>query len=304
MRSLTIVNPAAGGGMARKVWQEHSHSRPPASPGDALQITSQPGDATRFAKDALENGVTRIQVVGGDGTFNEVLNGYLRDDRPIRPEAVLVPFAAGTGSDFARLLARFTNCHAEPVALDVGKVVHTLPGGTTTVRYFANVASCGQSAEVAGARRCPSLTRFFGGKASYFLPILKSLGSFQPIPLELTSDGIPLHRGPARLAAVANGSTFGGGLAIAPVANPTDGSLDVTIVGPCGPLWLLGHAPALYLGRHGGLKHLSHHRCRNLTITSTHSHIPVETDGEVIGCLPATFEILPKAVRVALPACP
>jgi len=301
MRTITILNPAAAGGLAAKRWEKRKRLLGPES-GGRLMVTAAPGDAAGFARRALEDGIGRIFVVGGDGTFNEVLNGYIRNDQPINPEAVLLPVAAGTGNDFSRLLASRPARPEEPLRLDVGKVTHSLADGGTAVRYFANVASCGQSAAIAGARFHTAFAARLGGKAAYFLSALKSLWSYQPSAVEISAGGATIRHGRVRLVAVANGRTFGGGIAISPASDPADGELNLTVVGDSTPLWLLRHAAAIYRGEHRHLKHISHHRAPAATIAATDSSIALETDGEVIGQLPATFEVIAKALRVAVPA--
>jgi len=297
MRSLTILNPAAGRGRAAAVWERLRRQLEKRGESPRVHVTTARGEAGPVARAALEGGVERIFVVGGDGTFNEVLNGYFSDAAPINPAAVLVAVAAGTGCDLVRSL---DSCQAAEgfIRMDVGRLSCVGAGGEAVVRYFANVASCGQSARVAEA--VARMPRWFGGSAAYLFAILKSLRSYQPPLVELTIDGGPALPQVARCIAVANGRAFGGGLTIAPQARVDNGLLDLAVLGAATPGWLLRNVHRIYRGEHEQLAHLNHTLLRSVSITSN-ACVAIEADGEPAGLLPARFEILAGSVRVALP---
>jgi diacylglycerol kinase (ATP) len=298
MRSLTILNPAAGRGRAAAVWERLRRQLEERGESPRVHVTAARGEAGPVARAALEGGVGRIFVVGGDGTFNEVLNGYFfTDGAPVNPAAVLVAVAAGTGCDLVRSL---DSCPAAEgfIRMDVGRLSCVGAGGEAVVRYFANVASCGQSARV--AETVARMPRWFGGSAAYLFAILKSLRGYQPPLVELTIDAGPGLPQVARCIAVANGRAFGGGLTIAPQARLDSGRLDLAVLGAASPGWLLRNVRRIYRGEHEQLAHLKHTSIRTLSITSN-ACVAIEADGEPAGQLPARFEILAGSVRVALP---
>jgi YegS/Rv2252/BmrU family lipid kinase len=297
MRSLTILNPAAGRGRARDVWERLRRQLEERGETPRVHVTRARGEALGVTRMALQAGVERIYVVGGDGTFNEALNGYFFDGVALNPTAVLVAVAAGTGCDLVRSLA----LSAAPdgfIQMDVGRLSCVGASGEEVVRYFANVASCGQSARV--AETVARMPRWFGGGGAYLLAILGSLRSYQPALVELTIDGVRAEPQPARCIAVANGRAFGGGLTIAPQARVDSGVLDLAVLGAASPGWLLRNVCRIYRGEHDALAHLSHRSARSVTVTSG-TRVAIEADGEPAGELPASFEVLAGSVRVALP---
>src|SRR3990170_6668093 len=160
-----IVNPHAG---KRRVGEEIPElERTLRSRGLPYRLlrTEGRGDATRFAREALEAGGRFIVAVGGDGTVHEVVNGMF-DERgsPVVPDAVLGVVAAGSGCDFIRTFGlpgdatraclHLTGDNTYP--LDVGKITYTTVSGGTETRYFMNVAEVGLGAAVAArAERLP-----------------------------------------------------------------------------------------------------------------------------------------------------
>ena len=91
---------------------------------------------------------------------------------------------------------------------------------------------------------------------------------------------------------------------IAPDARLNDGRFDIITIGDLGALRILTNAPRLYMGKHLGMQQVHHHLAARLTArpAKTDEHVSIEVDGELPGRLPATFEILPRALRVRCPA--
>src|SRR5688572_1701816 len=143
-RTVVIVNPHSQGGRLGKRWPELSDTIGRAFPFDEA-ITKAPGDATRLAREALRGGAERVVAVGGDGTVNEVVNGFFDEaGNPIAPEATfgLLPF--GTGGDFRKtfhLPKEIADAAAVIAAnrkqrIDVGKLTFTRTDGVTAMRMF------------------------------------------------------------------------------------------------------------------------------------------------------------------------
>ena len=102
---------------------------------------------------------------------------------------------------------------------------------------------------------------------------------------------------------VANARYFGGGMKIAPNAKLTDGKFDVISIGDLGAPRILANAPRLYLGAHLGMAQVGHALAMKIVAhpIAQDERIEIEVDGEIPGALPATFQILPKALRVRCP---
>jgi diacylglycerol kinase family enzyme len=105
------------------------------------------------------------------------------------------------------------------------------------------------------------------------------------------------------VVAVANGKYFGGGMKIAPDAALDDGGFDVVTVGDATKAQMLVHGTKIYSGAHLGLPFVQVERARRVRAESiVGEEVLLDVDGEQPGRLPATFELLPSAIRVMHPA--
>lgn len=303
MRTFLVVNPESAGGTTGRRWPEiHAQVLRALGEGAEHAFTERPMHAADLTAEALRNGYRRIVAVGGDGTLNEVVNGFLRSGAPVPPDARLALVPRGTGGDFRRtfdLNGSLSECCArlqgEVRPLDVGRVRFTRADGTPGERYFVNVASFGVSGQV--DRAVNSGSKAFGGKVSFFLASVRTLLGWKDQTVRIRVDGGPEETLGITTLAVANGQYFGGGMRVAPEADPSDGQLDVTI-------WSGYHlkdfalkSASVYDGRHvrwAGTRTL---RCRRLEATSE-EEVLLDVDGEQPGRLPATFEVLPGALRL------
>jgi diacylglycerol kinase (ATP) len=288
-RALVIVNPAAGRGRAAHSWARVTRHVRVSSDVECV-TTSAPGHARELARDAARRGVPRVVAVGGDGTVSEVANGLAGT------EVTLGVVPAGTGNDFSRALGLPTApeqafslaLERPPRAVDLG---HLRVGQGTA--WFVNVAGCGFDAEVlrriAGAARLP-------GALAYFTGILRTLIALRPRPMRLTIDGRAVERRAVGMA-VANGPRYGGGMLIAPRAVIDDGLFEVCVVGAINAIQLLALLPSLYAGTHGRHAAVEFFRCREVAVDG--DAVECQADGELLGALPASFSIRPRALLCA-----
>lgn len=305
MTTRAIINPVAGAGRARRIWPDLQARLRTVIPNLSVRWTSASGDATSLTRAALRNGIDRVLAVGGDGTFHEVINGFFAPDgRPLSPSAILVPIAVGTGTDFCRAtdlpsgLEAVERLRRERMrTIDLLRLEYTTPETEHLSRFAANVVSFGISSRV--ARSVNRGGGILGGPLRYLGALLRALAFHRPVQATLTLDGSPLNASSIHLGAIANGSTFGGGIRIASTAHVDDGMLDVTILHDVSALHLLRHLPRFYNGTHSALDGVTTAQGRCLTVHS-HQNEPVwvEADGEVIGRLPLTVEIVPDALRL------
>jgi len=101
-RTVLIVNPKSQGGRLGKRWKELADTIGRAFPFEEA-ITQGPGDATRLTREALRGGAERVVAIGGDGTINEVVNGFFDEaGLAIAPAASFAVIPFGTGGDFRR----------------------------------------------------------------------------------------------------------------------------------------------------------------------------------------------------------
>ena len=296
MRVGIIANPGAGRPGSMRVLPELQHFA--RSFADDVR-TAMPSDERRLEPIAAEMAasVDLIIVTGGDGTLNGVVNGLMPD-----PQIPVAFLPSGRGKDSARTLPSLsrsdlarTGISWKTEQVDVGMV--TLAGGTA--RYFVNISSLGLGATA--ARIATGLPRLLG-TASYLVGAALGLVSDGHFSLQLRVDDqmvATLER--CRIASVANGRYFGGGLQIAPMASVRDGLLEIVIVSGAGRVEILRNLPRVFRGTHMTHPAVRHWTARSVSIEATPS-VGIETDGEVIGATPATFTILPGALPWAVVA--
>jgi len=305
MRTFLVVNPQSAGGATGRRWPEIRAEVLRALGGEAEHaFTERPMHAVALTAEALRKGFRRIVAVGGDGTLNEVVNGFFQTGGSAPPDACLALVPRGTGGDFRRtfgLDGSLSECcsrlGADVRPLDVGRVHFTKPDGSPGERYFVNVASFGVSGRVDQAVNSGS--KLLGGKVSFFLASVRTLAGWRDQTVRIRVDGGAEETLAITTLAIANGRYFGGGMKVAPEADPSDGWFDVTI-------WSGYHlsdfalkSASVYDGRHvrwAGTRTL---RCRSLEAASD-EEVLLDVDGEQPGRLPASFEILPGALRLAV----
>lgn len=267
--------------------------------GDAL-FSRAPGELTELAGRAADDGAELLVVVGGDGSVNEVVNGVAG-----RAGVELAVIARGTGWDFARSLglphkvddAVAVALGGRTRAIDLGRVTYQPWAGGEAQAWFANVASAGMSGAI--AERANDTSKALGGKVSYVWATFAVFARWSTTEVTVTVDG---ERRTARMhdVVVANGPYFGGGMKICPDADPSDGVLDVLLIGDLTKRDLLVTLPKTFRGKH--LPHPKAELLRGTTVTvEAPEPLPIQLDGEQPGTTPARFELVPEAVRVRVP---
>jgi YegS/Rv2252/BmrU family lipid kinase len=264
-----------------------------------LDVTEAPGHATTLAREALARGERFLVAVGGDGTVNEVVNAMLEDDRPVAPDALLGVIAANSGNDVVRSFG-LSQDPAEAVerfgaardyAIDAGKATVTTKAGERT-RYFLNMAQIGVGG--AAAARAARLPRAMG-RGRRFLGYWAGVAASRRPTVRLQGDRREFE-GRVTNIVVANLQFTGDGLLLVPKAWPEDGFFDVQVyTGPRSDTFTL--LPKMFTGEHVPHPHILEYRSRTLGISSDHP-LAVEADGEPIGRTPATFEVIPGAIRL------
>ena len=266
------------------------------------QFTRAPGHAVELAEEEAKRGRELIVAVGGDGTVSEVANGILRSGTG----ASLGLLPGGSGGDFRRTLKIPGNMvdaakhlkNAKDHTMDVGRIEYLDHNGSERSRYFVNTASFGMSGAV--ATRANNSSKVFGGAVTYATATLQTIMNFDAPEIFLEADEPPAKRIRVIIVCVANGSSFGGGMQIAPDAKLDDGFFDVVIAGDMHAVKLLFSSYKLYSGTHLSMEKMAHLLARTVRATAVDpSHkILLEVDGETPGRLPATIKILPKLLRV------
>jgi len=300
-----IVNPRSGNGATGRLWRGLS-SRMRREVGDFGELfTTRAQEATLLARHALRDGADVVVAVGGDGTLNEVANGFFDEEaRPVREGAVLGLFPRGTGSDFLRTL-RFADPGPEAIAaglregrsrrIDVGRVRYVGDDGAPAFRIFVNVASFGSSGLV--DRYVNRSSKLLGGKASFTIGAVRGLLAYSDRRCRVRFDDGPWEEHDVTCLAAANGRYFGGGMLVAPEAELDDGLLDVTLWSGFGLTDFVRHRGKIYDGSHTKLKGTTRRRARKVEAVCDEECL-LDVDGEAPGRLPVTIEILPGALSI------
>ena len=264
-------------------------------------MSERPGHLTDLAREAAEGGAKLLVAVGGDGTVNEVVNGLAGAH-----DVELAVVHRGTGGDFVRTFGiphRIEDALAiahdgGTREIDLGRATLRTWAGREGSTWFANIGSAGMSGAV--AKRVNETGKALGGKVSYAWSTLAVFARWRNAEITVRV-GDEERTGPMYDVVVANGCYFGGGMKICPDADPADGLFDVLIIGDVTKRDLVVTLPKIYRGTH--LPHPKAELLRGDKVTiEAPIPLPVELDCEQPGTTPASFEIVPRALRLRVPA--
>jgi diacylglycerol kinase family enzyme len=240
--------------------------------------------------------------MGGDGSFHDALAGL---DGVAAGGVTMALIPAGTGGDLKKTLgipdepaaiARYF-ADATPRAFDLGEIVFHAHDGTETKRRFGNIASFGIGGLV--DQIVNAGPKWMGGKAAFFAASLRASFAYHNVPLEVTVDEQVFYSGPVFNVAVANGRAFGGGMFVAPDADPHDGLFDVVVLGDMNRLESSLLPRYIYRGAHIGRRNVHHTRGRTVRARAIGgSEALLDIDGEAPGRIDASFTVLPGAIRM------
>jgi diacylglycerol kinase (ATP) len=304
-RPLVIVNPAARNGAVGRSWDTLAGRLSALGIDAETRRTERPGHATELVRAGLREGPRLVVAVGGDGTVNEVVNGFYDGDDAIAAGSELAVIPIGTGRDGVRTYG-ISGKPEKAIALladgatrtiDLGRATYTSHAGTEESRLFLNIASCGLSGAV--AERANRTSKRLGGTPAFLWATIATFAGWKNIPFTVTLDG-ERRELVANNTIVANGRYFGGGMHIAPDARPDDGELDAIIFGDVGRLDLALNMHRLYRGTILRHPKASHRLARAISV-ETARPLPIEIDGEQPGVTPVRFEVVPAALRLRVP---
>ena len=303
---LFIVNPTSGAGRAGREWSAIAGWLPSTGIPFEATLTTRPLEAIAIAERAVRESRPVIVAVGGDGTLNEVVNGFFHNGAPIPTTSRLAMLPLGTGGDFRRTL-KIPLDHRAAIEilrtgvtrrLDAGCVSYKASDGSTGVRHFINIADAGLGGDVVhrvnnGSKRL--------GPATFKVASLLALLAWKNKPMNVVVDGVT-HDLKAMQVVIANCQYFGGGMRMAPTASPTDGVFDVILVGNAGKIETIRGLGAMSRGAH-----LDEHNPKMQLIygkrisVNSNEKVRIDLDGEDPGFLPALFEIQPGAIEFITP---
>ncbi|MFV8752278.1 diacylglycerol/lipid kinase family protein [Nannocystaceae bacterium ST9] len=303
---VAIVNPRASNGACGRRWPKLEPELRKHWPEVEVWLTEAPRHATVLARTALERGASLVIGVGGDGTNNEVLGGFVDPEtgRNDFPEAALGIVAAGTGGDFQRMFgpldaaAQIVRLAGAPVrTIDYGLARFTDDEGRPRMRPFLNIASVGVSGVV--VRNVSASRRPFGPTLAYVDGALRAIASWRNVPVRVRIDDGPARELALTLLCIGNGQYFGGGMWACPSAGLESGKLEALLCDDLTRMALVGALARSFRGRHVGRPGITSQAVSTIEIEPIGDvEVLIDVDGEQPGRLPARFEVFPQALRV------
>ncbi len=270
-------------------------------------MTTRPNEATDIAKAAVRQSRPVVVAVGGDGTLNEVVNGFFHNGAPLPTTSKLAMVPLGTGGDFRRTLRIPTDPQQAigilrtgvPRRLDAGCVTYQTADGSTAIRHFINISDAGLGGDV--VHLVGNGTKRFGTMA-YKLGGLRALVGFRNKPMTVDIDDVTHQLAKSQQVVIANCQYFGGGMQMAPTASPTDGVFDVILIKNAGKIETLRGMNDFLAGKHLDQTNpkIELHYGKRISVSSP-KKVRIDVDGEAVGFLPALFEIQPSSIEFITP---
>lgn len=284
-----IVNKTAGGKHGKKVQKALTIVENRLKEKQikySVHFTEYKGHGTILTKQLIDNGATKIVVMGGDGTLHEIINGFDNFDN-----VTLGLIPCGTGNDFA---------HALNLPKDPKKAIDLIIDGTPKHTDFMqmpsvrgiNVIGMGIDVDVLVAYNKLKRKNKFG----YTWCLIKTLFNFDFVEFNAQVNGeTKAYR--SFIAAIANGSVFGGGIPICPIANPTDRQLNFVSVKEIKGIKILGALIKLLRGKILTLKQSNQTPCERVVISCDKPYV-VNVDGELYENIPFDVQIVSDKLKM------
>jgi YegS/Rv2252/BmrU family lipid kinase len=286
-RFAILMNPTSAGGKPLRVLPALQEALSEAGADHRVVETRDMAHATHAARDASGRGEV-VVALGGDGLVGK-LAGALRDSAPLG----IVP--AGRGNDFARALGIPEDVPGATRVLLEG-VRKALDLGEANGKPFACIASLGYDSD---ANRIANEAKVVRGNMVYAYAAIRSLLAWKPARFTVRLDGRE-HRFEGYTVAAANTGYYGGGMNMAPGADPSDGLLDVIFIENVSKARFIANLPKVFKGTHVELDSVEVHRAREVEISSDRP-FDVYADGDPLTTLPATVRLVRGGLSILAP---
>lgn len=327
--TVLVVNPNSSSGLTGKGWNDlYPEIKVALGANVEVALTKKPGDGTTLARQFLKQGFKKVVAIGGDGTLNEVANGFFEEPvgihsnkinggppkfpplRPINPDAIMGVVPAGTRNVLAKSLGLpegIANCCktfqlGKPKKMDVIYATVTSPEdhSSTMSRIFLNAAEMGVAAEI--IERSKKVREVVNSRiVSTITSIAATLPTYQSNECEISLDNNKKKFAiKMTMAVVANGQFLGGGFKVAPHASMSDGLLDLVVLKDSGSLKMIDELINMKDGDYKEEDNITYRQTTKVSLISKERDVTVTVDGEPIGILPATFEVIPHALTVRM----
>ncbi len=314
-RYAVILNPRSGNGRAERQWRALEPRVRTMLGNVEVFRTERSGHGTELTRQALRDGFDRIISAGGDGTNFEVINGFFDGLTPVRPEASLALLPVGTASDLrktygvgtAETAARLLGS-TRVVPIDVGRLESTADDGSRMTRYFNTAVHMGLGSLV--NEHVNRRSKALGGFLTFVLGVITARLAYTELEMTVEVDGVPEDTGGSPMRSGSSSQTFtdtylevivakgfydGGGMHVAPRGQLDNGLFEVYLIGKLGPVASLLNIPRMYRGTQDAHPAVKYLRAKRVRVTCA-QRVNAGPDGEVTGHLPATLEVVPRAV--------
>jgi diacylglycerol kinase (ATP) len=291
-----ILNPTSGDEAATEALPTLNEILVAALGHVDIVLTTGEGDAARAAAHAAREGYEVVVAAGGDGTFNEVLNGVASVDGALdRVVLGLVPL--GTGNDFARALGIPGDPERAAGIVAAGHA-RRVDVGVVNGRHYANASAGGFIAETSA--RVDSKLKTLAGTFAYLVGGAQVLWTYEPVHTIVSCDGDAGEPFELQMFAVANSPYIGGGHQVAPLARPDDGLLDLCLVKAMPTVEFVGFLARTSRGEHIDDERVYYRRVQRAGLAFARA-TRVNTDGQVFEATRCDYEVRPGALRVLAP---
>jgi diacylglycerol kinase (ATP) len=329
-----VVNPNSASGLTGKNW-DSLHLMLKRLFGDNIQVafTEKSGDGTRLTTNFIKKGFKKIVAIGGDGTINEVANGFFEEDirihsnennsngndsflnqavlKPINSDVVMAVFPCGTRNvlvksldlpaEFGECCQNFEACKLQKIDVISVRATNVENHSKAAIRIFLNAAEIGIGAEIIDkAKKVRNVVnnRLISTMTGLFSTVPAYESSLCEISID---DGHENILTKMTMGVIANGKFLGGGFKAAPKANISDGLLDIVILKESSDLEMIENFLNIKDGNYTNEGDVFYRQAKKVAIKSKENRdIPVTIDGEPIGILPATFEVLHNALTIRM----
>jgi diacylglycerol kinase (ATP) len=329
--TVLVVNPNSSSGMTGTGWNDlYSEIKEALGARVEVALTKKAGDGTTLTRQFLKQGFKKVVAIGGDGTLNEVANGFFEEPvgihsnkingggpatgsppvKPINPDAIMGVVPAGTRNVLAKSLGLpegIANCCktfqlGKPKKMDViyGTVTNQEDHSSTMSRIFLNAAEMGVAGEI--VERSKKVREVVNSRiVSTIASIAATLPTYQSNECEISiNNNEKKFAIKMTMAVVANGQLLGGGFKVAPHASMSDGLLDLVILKDSGSLKMIDELINMKDGDYKEEDKITYRQTTKVSLISKERDVTVTVDGEPIGILPATFEVIPHALTVKM----
>jgi YegS/Rv2252/BmrU family lipid kinase len=326
--TVVIVNPNSCSGLTGKGWDD-LYSKIKDILGDSIEVvfTKKPNDGTTLARQFLKQGLKNIVAIGGDGTLNEVANGFFEEPvgiysnnaggqagslslKPINPDAIMAIVPCGTRNVLAKSMGLpggvVESCKTfslgKPKKIDVicATVTNQEDHLSMSTRILLNAAETGLAAEIIDKSK--KVREVVDSRiVSTITSIATTLPIYQSNECEISIDNDrKKFVTKMTMGVIANGQFLGGGFKVAANASMSDGLLDLVILKDSGGLKMVDELFNMKEGEYKDEDNIMYMQARKVTLSSKERDVTVTVDGEPIGILPATFEVIPSALTVKM----